>query len=134
MLAAMWAEPRPADPPVRVWRDWALVAVLVAGSFVEVLLREASPVLEAFGNAKTIRNDNSSRFGKYVAVQYDGAEGIIVGASSETYLLERSRVVEIGAGERNHSICSTRCPCPLLTPFPLIRTQASATTTSSTSC
>lgn len=40
MLAAMWAEPRPADPPVRVWRDWALVAVLVAGSFVEVLLRE----------------------------------------------------------------------------------------------
>ena len=101
---------------------------------VEVLLREASPVLEAFGNAKTIRNDNSSRFGKYVAVQYDGAEGIIVGASSETYLLERSRVVEIGAGERNHPICSTRCPCPLLTPFPLIRTQASATTTSSTSC
>ena len=54
--------------------------------------------------------------GAVMAVQYDGAEGIIVGASSETYLLERSRVVEIGAGERNHPICSTRCPCPLLTP------------------
>jgi hypothetical protein len=70
---------------------------------VEVLLREASPVLEAFGNAKTIRNDNSSRFGKYVAVQYD-ADGVIVGAASETYLLERSRVVEVGAGERNYHI------------------------------
>jgi signal transduction histidine kinase len=40
MLAALWAEPRPDRPPARVWRDWALVAVLVAGSFVEMLLRE----------------------------------------------------------------------------------------------
>ncbi|WP_324276710.1 sensor histidine kinase [Blastococcus brunescens] len=40
MLAALWAEPRPADPPARVWRDWALVVVLVAGTFVEMLLRE----------------------------------------------------------------------------------------------
>ncbi|CCG02326.1 sensor histidine kinase [Blastococcus saxobsidens] len=40
MLGALWAEPRPADPPARVWRDWALVAVLVAGSFVEMLLRD----------------------------------------------------------------------------------------------
>ena len=70
---------------------------------VEVLLREASPVLEGFGNAKTIRNDNSSRFGKYVAVQYSGG-GFIVGASSETYLLERSRVVECMPGERNYHI------------------------------
>lgn len=40
MLAGMWAEPRPVDPPVRVWRDWAVVAVLVTGSFVEMGLRE----------------------------------------------------------------------------------------------
>ena len=90
----------------------SLAASFAPGSFggaaggkapVELLLREASPVLEAFGNAKTIRNDNSSRFGKYVAVQY-AADSIIIGASSETYLLERSRVVEIGAGERNYHI------------------------------
>eukprot|EP00965_Chrysotila_dentata_P146436 4835213-Pleurochrysis_carterae.AAC.1 len=70
---------------------------------VEALLRDASPVLEAFGNAKTIRNDNSSRFGKYVCVEYDGHGGI-VGSSTETYLLERSRVVDIGEGERNYHI------------------------------
>jgi signal transduction histidine kinase len=40
MLAGVWAEPRPARPPVRVWRDWAVVAVLVSSSFVEMLLRE----------------------------------------------------------------------------------------------
>ena len=40
MLAGMWAEPRPANAPARVWRDWALVAVLVVGSFVEMLLRD----------------------------------------------------------------------------------------------
>ena len=40
MLAGVWDEPRPARPPVRVWRDWAVVAVLVTGSFVEVLLRD----------------------------------------------------------------------------------------------
>ena len=40
MLAGMWAEPRPASPPARVWRDWAVVAVLVTSSFVEILLRD----------------------------------------------------------------------------------------------
>jgi len=70
---------------------------------IESLLRDASPILEAFGNAKTIRNDNSSRFGKYVAVQYDSF-GCIAGASTETYLLERSRVVDVSEGERNYHI------------------------------
>ena len=70
---------------------------------IEALLREASPVLEAFGNAKTIRNDNSSRFGKYVAVQYE-RNGGIAGAVTDTYLLERSRVVDISTGERNYHI------------------------------
>lgn len=70
---------------------------------IEVLLRDASPILESLGNAKTVRNDNSSRFGKYVAVQY-AANGGIVGAATETYLLERSRVVDIAPGERNYHI------------------------------
>ena len=66
---------------------------------VEMLLREASPVLEAFGNAKTIRNDNSSRFGKYMEVLFDARGAAIVGAVTETYMLERARVVGVAAGE-----------------------------------
>ncbi len=40
MLTGVWTEPRPANPPGRIWRDWAVVAVLVVSSFVEILLRE----------------------------------------------------------------------------------------------
>jgi myosin heavy subunit len=49
--------------------------------------------LEAFGNAKTIRNDNSSRFGKYVALIVDMKEKKIIGASIKNYLLEKVRVI-----------------------------------------
>uniref|UniRef100_A0A453PQS6 Myosin motor domain-containing protein n=1 Tax=Aegilops tauschii subsp. strangulata TaxID=200361 RepID=A0A453PQS6_AEGTS len=67
---------------------------------VEQQVLESNPLLEAFGNAKTVRNDNSSRFGKFVEIQFDKS-GRISGAAIRTYLLERSRVVQITDPERN---------------------------------
>ena len=69
---------------------------------------ESNPLLEAFGNAKTVRNDNSSRFGKFVEIDFDGA-GRVPGASINTYLLERSRVVSVNAPERSYHIFYQLC-------------------------
>ena len=63
-----------------------------------------NPVLEAFGNAKTVRNDNSSRFGKYIKIFVKVEIKQIIGAYMETYLLEKSRVVSLAPGERNYHI------------------------------
>eukprot|EP01137_Pigoraptor_chileana_P015590 Opistho-2@423 len=85
------AQPQPSQQP------------LSAGASLEARLLAANPVLEAFGNAKTLRNNNSSRFGKYSEVHFDRT-GAIAGASLETYLLEKCRVTMAADGERTFHI------------------------------
>lgn len=63
---------------------------------------ETNTILEAFGNAQTIKNDNSSRFGKFIKIEF--LEGKITGAYIEKYLLEKSRVTHVNANERNYHI------------------------------
>ncbi|KDO32175.1 hypothetical protein SPRG_19487 [Saprolegnia parasitica CBS 223.65] len=64
---------------------------------------ESNPILEAFGNARTNRNNNSSRFGKFIRLEFEST-GSLLGASISTYLLERVRLVSQAKGERNYHI------------------------------
>jgi myosin-5 len=74
-----------------------------ASERIKHVLNQSHFIFESFGNARTVRNDNSSRFGKFVKLQYDSI-GRLESAVAETFLLERSRLQVIGAGERSYHV------------------------------
>ncbi|XP_004297721.1 PREDICTED: myosin-1-like [Fragaria vesca subsp. vesca] len=84
------------------------LAALGGGSGIEHEILKTNPILEAFGNAKTLRNDNSSRFGKLIEIHFSET-GKISGANIQTFLLEKSRVVQCTEGERSYHIFYQLC-------------------------
>lgn len=70
---------------------------------IEQQVLQSNPILESFGNARTIRNDNSSRFGKFIEIQFS-KNGNLIGACIDTYLLEKVRLITQSPGERNYHI------------------------------
>uniref|UniRef100_A0A8C1Y3A3 Myosin VAb n=1 Tax=Cyprinus carpio TaxID=7962 RepID=A0A8C1Y3A3_CYPCA len=97
-------------------RYFATVSGSSAEARVEEKVLASSPIMEAIGNAKTTRNDNSSRFGKYIEIGFDRNHHII-GANMRTYLLEKSRVVFQASEERNYHIFYQLCACAHLPEF-----------------
>ncbi|NXW99139.1 MYH7 protein, partial [Larus smithsonianus] len=105
----LWWPPRTTFPPSfsspsELWgRCGAGDGGERAEGTLEDQIIQANPALEAFGNAKTVRNDNSSRFGKFIRIHF-GATGKLASADIETYLLEKSRVIFQLKAERNYHI------------------------------
>ncbi|XP_060736566.1 unconventional myosin-Vb isoform X1 [Tachysurus vachellii] len=89
-------------------RYFAVVGGAAQQTSVEEKVLASNPIMEAIGNAKTTRNDNSSRFGKYIEIGF-GSKGDIIGANMRTYLLEKSRVVFQAPEERNYHIFYQLC-------------------------
>uniref|UniRef100_A0A671WT56 Methyl-CpG binding domain protein 3b n=1 Tax=Sparus aurata TaxID=8175 RepID=A0A671WT56_SPAAU len=89
-------------------RYFAVVGGAAQQTSVEERVLASNPIMESIGNAKTTRNDNSSRFGKYIEIGF-GRKGDIIGANMRTYLLEKSRVVFQASAERNYHIFYQLC-------------------------
>uniref|UniRef100_A0A665WRR6 Methyl-CpG binding domain protein 3b n=1 Tax=Echeneis naucrates TaxID=173247 RepID=A0A665WRR6_ECHNA len=89
-------------------RYFAAVGGAAQQTSVEERVLASNPIMESIGNAKTTRNDNSSRFGKYIEIGF-GRKGDIIGANMRTYLLEKSRVVFQASAERNYHIFYQLC-------------------------
>ncbi|KAM9098685.1 unconventional myosin-Vb isoform X2 [Sarcophilus harrisii] len=97
-------------------RYFATVGGSASETNIEEKVLASSPIMEAIGNAKTTRNDNSSRFGKYIQIGFDKRHHII-GANMRTYLLEKSRVVFQADEERNYHIFYQLCAAASLPEF-----------------
>ncbi|CAL1568116.1 unnamed protein product [Knipowitschia caucasica] len=97
-------------------RYFATVGGSASDTNVEEKVLASSPIMEAIGNAKTTRNDNSSRFGKYIQIGFSKHYRII-GANMRTYLLEKSRVVFQAEDERNYHIFYQLCASSSLQEF-----------------
>ncbi|XP_071814325.1 uncharacterized protein [Apostichopus japonicus] len=93
---------KPTTPTIHSVQSHGSLNRNVVGELENQLL-QANPILESFGNAKTVKNDNSSRFGKFIRINFD-ASGYISGASIETYLLEKARVTGQSDTERTFHI------------------------------
>uniref|UniRef100_A0A8C5GSP3 Unconventional myosin-Vb-like n=1 Tax=Gouania willdenowi TaxID=441366 RepID=A0A8C5GSP3_GOUWI len=89
-------------------RFFAVVGGSAQQTSVEEKVLASNPIMESIGNAKTTRNDNSSRFGKYIEIGF-GRKGDIIRANMRTYLLEKSRVVFQASAERNYHIFYQLC-------------------------
>ncbi|CAK6955270.1 unconventional myosin-Vb [Scomber scombrus] len=89
-------------------RYFAVVGGAAQQTSVEERVLASNPIMESIGNAKTTRNDNSSRFGKYIEIGF-GRNGDIIAANMRTYLLEKSRVVFQASAERNYHIFYQLC-------------------------
>ncbi|XP_075632393.1 unconventional myosin-Vb [Balearica regulorum gibbericeps] len=88
-------------------RYFTTVGGCLGDSSMEEKVLASSPVMEAFGNARTTRNDNSSRFGKYIKIGF--SQACVTGATIKTYLLEKSRVTFQAKAERNYHIFYQLC-------------------------
>ncbi|XP_019622367.1 PREDICTED: unconventional myosin-Va-like isoform X6 [Branchiostoma belcheri] len=98
------------------WSQFLSVGEYTAETAIERKVLASNPVMEAIGNAKTIRNDNSSRFGKYIQIGFN-KNYTIIGANMRTYLLEKSRIVFQAENERTYHIFYQLCAAADLPEF-----------------